>query len=147
VDEQGVRLVLAGDAAVVGDRLMLRRAIGNLLSNAIRHTERGNVVTVTLGGDASGRVELSVENAGPDIAPEHLPRLFDRFYRVSPSRANAGEGAGLGLAITHAIVQAHRASIKVTSKGGKTCFTVQFAHQKSAVVAVAREGAAPLDEP
>jgi two-component system heavy metal sensor histidine kinase CusS len=132
VDEQGVRLILAGEASVVGDRLMLRRAIGNLLSNAIRHTARGNVVTVNLGGDASGRVELSVENPGPDIGPEHLPRLFDRFYRVNPSRANAGEGAGLGLAITQAIAQAHRASLTVTSAGGQTRFSIVFLRQQGA---------------
>jgi two-component system heavy metal sensor histidine kinase CusS len=139
VDEQGVRLSLSGEAAVVGDRLMLRRAIGNLLSNAIRHTARGSVVTVTLGGDALGRVELSVENPGPDIAPEHLPRLFDRFYRVSPSRANAGEGAGLGLAITQAIAQAHGAGVNATSTGGKTRFVVEFARQLPTAVVVAGE--------
>jgi two-component system heavy metal sensor histidine kinase CusS len=132
VDERGVHLALSGEAVVVGDHLMLRRAIGNLLSNAIRHTARGNTVTVTLGRDASGVVELGVENPGPDIPPEHLPRLFDRFYRVDPSHANSGEGAGLGLAITQAITQAHRASLGVTSTGGRTRFVIVFARQESA---------------
>jgi two-component system, OmpR family, heavy metal sensor histidine kinase CusS len=132
VDERGVRLSLSGEAAVSGDQLMIRRAIGNLLSNAIRHTAHGGVVTVTLCRDASGAIELGVENPGPDIPPEHIPRLFDRFYRVDPSRASSGEGAGLGLAITQTIAQAHRASLRVTSAGGKTRFVIVFARQEGA---------------
>ena len=125
-EEHGVGLVLAGEGVVQGDRLMLRRALSNLLSNAIRHTPRGKSVGVRIEQHASGEVHLSVENAGENIEPEHLPRLFDRFYRVDPSRQKAGEGAGLGLAITKSIVEAHKATIRISSSNGSTRFTIAF---------------------
>ncbi len=124
-DEGGIGLELAGEAPVRGDRLMLRRAVGNLLSNAIRHTPPGGTVRVTIGRDRSG-ARLVVENPGAPIPPPHLARLFDRFYRVDPSRARAGEGAGLGLAITRSIVEAHGATIAVASGDGATRFEIRF---------------------
>ncbi len=123
--EQGVALRLDGTGKVAGDRLMLRRAIGNLLSNAIRHTPRGGTVHVALGTN-DGATSVSVENPGMDIAPEYLPRIFDRFYRVDPSRQSSTEGAGLGLAITQSIVRAHGGRIEVKSSGGTTRFTAVF---------------------
>ena len=125
-EEQDVGLTLAGAGAVRGDRLMLRRALSNLLSNAIRHTPRGGSVKVLIEPRNSGEIRLSVENQGEDIEPEHLPRLFDRFYRVDPSRQKASEGAGLGLAITKSIVEAHRGTIEVYSAHGSTRFSIAF---------------------
>jgi two-component system heavy metal sensor histidine kinase CusS len=125
-EEQGVSLVLAGTGIVRGDRLMLRRALSNLLSNAIRHTPRGLSVRVQIELHDSGEVELYVENPGERIEPEHLPRLFDRFYRVDPSRQKASEGAGLGLAITKSIVEAHRGAIQVYSANESTRFAITF---------------------
>ena len=126
-EEQGVRLVLAGAASVLGDRLMMRRALSNLLSNAIRHTSRGGSVKVLIEQGPSGEIGLCVENPGEDIEPEHLPRLFDRFYRVDPSRQKASsDGAGLGLAITKSIVEAHRGKIQAFSSSGTTRFEVSF---------------------
>ncbi len=125
-EERGVRLVLAGEGRARADRDMLRRAISNLLSNAIRHTPRGGEIRVTIGASRSGQTELSIENPGAPIAPEHLARLFDRFYRVDASRRKEGEGAGLGLAIAKSIVEAHGGSISASSSGA-TCrfaFTV-----------------------
>ena len=125
-DDQGIALELEGDATVAGDKLMLRRAISNLLSNAIRHAPAGSRVAVRL-SQSRGEPSLCVENAGPTIAPEHLPRLFDRFYRVDKSRVHLGaEGTGLGLAITHAIMQAHGGSVSVLSNAGTTCFCLRF---------------------
>lgn len=109
-DEGGVQLVVSGNGRVPGDRLMLRRAISNLLSNAIRHTAAGGTVEVRIGkgeGEDADEVVLSVDNPGPPLAAEHLPRLFDRFYRADPARRENAEGNGLGLAITQAIVRAH----------------------------------------
>ena len=63
---------------------------------------------------------------GEDIAPEHLPRLFDRFYRVDRSRQRASEGAGLGLAITKSIVEAHKGTIRIFSSNGSTRFAITF---------------------
>ena len=123
-EEQGVSLALAGSGTVRGDRLMLRRALSNLLSNAIRHTPRGASVNVRIDRGTSAETQLSVENPGDEIEPDHLPRLFDRFYRVDPSRQKASEGAGLGLAITKSIVEAHRGTIRAWSSTGSTRFTI-----------------------
>jgi two-component system heavy metal sensor histidine kinase CusS len=125
-EEHGVSLVLAGGGAVRGDRSMIRRALGNLLSNAIWHTPRERSVKVLIEQRSSGETHLSVENPGQDIAPEHLPRLFDRFYRVDRSRQKASEGAGLGLAITKSIVETHRGTIRIFSSNGLTRFAITF---------------------
>jgi two-component system heavy metal sensor histidine kinase CusS len=125
-EEKGVRLELSGVGCVTGDRLMLRRAIGNLLSNAIRHAPRGGLVGVRLEQGGDGAIHLAVENTGETIAAEHLPRLFDRFYRADPSRQRSGEGAGLGLAIVRSIVRAHGGEIGVTSADGVTTFRLQL---------------------
>lgn len=128
-DEKGVRLALDGDGEVWGDRLMLRRAISNLLSNALRYTPQGGTVKVGL-SEVDGLCQLTVENPGPDIAPQHLERLFERFYRADPSRQQStGEGTGLGLAITQAIVHAHQGQIAATSRDGCTCFVVRLPQQ------------------
>ena len=113
-EDSGVALRCDGSGSVTGDRLMLRRAIGNLLSNALRHTPAGGRidVAVRVAPDADGgSVRLSVANSGTPIPPEHLPRLFDRFYRVDAARRHASDGAGLGLAITRSILRAHGGDI------------------------------------
>lgn len=123
-EEREVRLTLEGGSAVVeGDPLMLRRVINNLLSNAIRHTPAGQAVTVQL-QPRGNQVEMVVANPGVPIAPEHLPRLFDRFYRVDPSRQRKGEGSGIGLAIVKSIVTAHQGEISVASDVVTTRFTL-----------------------
>jgi len=71
-------------------------------------------------------VQFVVENSGTQIPSEHLPRLFDRFYRVDPSRQTTSDGAGLGLAITKSIVDAHQATIEATSSSTKTRFEITF---------------------
>jgi len=125
-EEHGVSLVLAGTGVIRGDRLMIRRALSNLLSNAIRHTPHDGSVQVLIDQSKSGETRLSVDNPGEDIEPEHLPRLFDRFYRVDPSRQKASEGAGLGLAITKSIVEAHQGTIQASSSNGSTRFAITF---------------------
>lgn len=128
-EEKGVELATSGDAYVSGDRLMLRRAISNLLSNAIRHTPQGGHVAVRIHDTRSEGVRLSVENTGETIHPEHLPRLFDRFYRVEASRHRCSEGAGLGLAITQSILRVHGGSAQAVSKDGCTRFDLLFPAQ------------------
>lgn len=120
--DRGVRLVLVGTARVTGDRLMLQRAISNLISNALHHTESGGEVEVRL-SEERGRGRVSVTNPG-EVAKEHLPRLFERFYTGDPARRARGEGAGLGLAIVKSIVDAHRGSVTVSSSSGKTTFCI-----------------------
>lgn len=95
-EEKAVALRFVGShCRVIGDPLMLRRAISNLLSNAIRYTPAGQAVTIQL-SESAETVRPVVENPGTPIAAEHLPRLFDRFYRVDPSRQRKGEGSGIG---------------------------------------------------
>jgi len=124
--ERDVSLQLEGAGVVMGDRSMLRRAIGNLLSNAIRHSQPGGSVRVALVVTGDGDTAVTVENTGADIAPEQQPRIFDRFYRADPSRHASSEGAGLGLAITQSIIQAHDARIEASSANGMTRFTITF---------------------
>lgn len=125
-EERQIELRCSGTAVLSGDRLMLRRAISNLLSNALRHTPPRGRVTVEIARLPTA-ISLQVENSGSTIAPELLPRLFDRFFRADKSRAHPDtEGAGLGLAITQAIVEAHGGQAAVTSAEGRTCFKLRF---------------------
>lgn len=125
-EEQEVSLVLVGTGIVQGDRLMLRRALSNLLSNAIRHTPRHAAVKVIIKPEESNKIRLTFENPGESIPQEHLPRLFDRFYRVDSSRQKTSDGAGLGLAITKSIVEAHQGTIQAFSENGMTRFEITF---------------------
>lgn len=125
-EEKAIRLQQSGVGSIKGDRLMLRRAISNLLSNALRHTPAGGLVAIGIECLPTG-VELHVTNTGATIDPELLPRLFDRFFRADKARTHPEtEGAGLGLAITRAIVQAHGGSASVSSADGRTRFTLSF---------------------
>lgn len=117
-DEQGVELICAGSATVLADPLLLRRALSNLLSNALKYTPRGGRITLRA-GEADGALVLSVTDTGIGIAAEHLPKLGDRFYRVDSSRANSVEGAGLGLAIVKSIVGLHGGKLLIDSAPGR----------------------------
>jgi two-component system heavy metal sensor histidine kinase CusS len=125
-EEKGVRLTLSGDGELDGDRLMFRRAMGNLLSNAVRHSDPGSPVAVTINRGEYG-LSIHIENASDNIAPAVLPRLFDRFFRGDSSRAHpSSEGAGLGLSITKAIVQAHGGEIHALSQDRRVRFELLF---------------------
>jgi two-component system OmpR family sensor kinase len=107
---------------VHGDEARLRQVVANLIGNVVRHTPAGSPVEIGVGrrGD---RVVLEVRDHGPGIAPEHAARVFERFYRVDPSRtrdgSGTGGGAGLGMAIVAAIVEAHGGEVAlVTTEGG-----------------------------
>jgi two-component system heavy metal sensor histidine kinase CusS len=125
-EEKEVELTSEGEGAIQGDRLMIRRAISNLLSNAIRHTRIGGRVTVSIRRNGTC-VEVDVTNIGETIASEHLPRLFDRFYRADPSRSGEGSHSGLGLAIVRSIVEAHGGQVVAFSAEGMTTFRLTFA--------------------
>ncbi len=125
-DEKGVVLTHEGEGAIRGDPLMIRRAISNLLSNALRHTPSGGRVTVSILCPDAGSVAIDIANTGETIPAEHLPRLFDRFYRADPSRTGEGSHSGLGLAIVKSIVEAHGGSVSVNSVDRVTSFKLQF---------------------
>jgi two-component system heavy metal sensor histidine kinase CusS len=131
-EERGIRLAVSGEAIARGERLMIRRAIGNLLSNALNHTPRGGVVDVRLEQPRGGDARVSVENRGDGIAAEHLSRIFDRFYRIDPSRQRQTDGAGLGLAITKSIVTAHHGTVRATSSDGLTKFEISLPESAAA---------------
>jgi two-component system heavy metal sensor histidine kinase CusS len=127
-DEKNLQLSLRAPSAVpvLADRLMLRRALGNLLSNAIRHANPDSCVRVTL-AQAAEALTVTVENVGDTIAPEFLERIFDRFFRVDPARQH-GDGTGLGLAIAKSIIVGHGGTILATSSGAVTKFTIKLPH-------------------
>lgn len=113
-----------GSARIDGDRSMLRRALSNLLDNALRFTPAGGEIRVRITDQAKG-LTLTVENSGAGIDAAMLPRLFDRFYRADPARQEgSSEHAGLGLAITESIVRAHDGRIHGESEQGWTRFVI-----------------------
>ena len=122
-EERAIDVTLTGRASAHGDRAMMRRALSNLLSNALRHTPPAGRVSIEL-GEEEGWATLCVSNTGSGIAEAHLPHLFDRFYRVEASRQRDGSRTGLGLAIVKSIVEAHGGRVEVASDAQLTRFTL-----------------------
>lgn len=130
--EAGVHLEELVDPGLLvsGDEGQLRRLTVILLDNAVKYAGKGGTVTVKLENQGDG-CRLTVHNTGPAIAPEHLPRLFERFYRADAARDRAQGGYGLGLAIAKTIVDAHGGKISVTStERDGTAFTVVLPQSK-----------------
>lgn len=128
--------------AVWADPDRLGQVLTNLLDNALRHTHPGDSVVVTAAATEQS-VTVAVSDTGDGIPPEHLTRLFDRFYRVDAARDRKHGGAGIGLAIAKAFIEAHGGSIKAESAGpgaGST-FTFSVPHRP------ARRPATPVEEP
>lgn len=127
-DERSVSLLLKGECTSVQcDRSLFRRAFSNLLSNAIHHAETGSEIVVHLDQD-SINLKIVVENVGESIPANEIPKLFDRFHRVDPSRQrpDGRGGSGLGLSIVHAIISLHGGVISVTSSNRRTRFHIQI---------------------
>lgn len=125
-EDAQVTLSREGTARLVGDRSMLRRALSNLLDNALRFTPAKGEVRVRIVERPEGLC-LTVENSGDGIDGVLLPRLFDRFYRADPARQEgSSEHAGLGLAITQSIVRAHGGQIRCESADGWTRFVIEL---------------------
>lgn len=124
-EERAMRFDSRVRGSVLADPDLLRRALANLLANALRYGTVGSTVRIA-SARVDGMVELSVHNAGPAIGPEHLPHLFERFYRADAARSGGGSG-GLGLSIVQSIMQLHGGSVAVVSGADGTCFTLRFA--------------------
>jgi signal transduction histidine kinase len=126
-EQQGVELVVEAEATVPEasvDPERMARALGNLVSNALRHTPAGGRVTLAARAAPSG-VELIVADSGAGIPPEHLPNIFERFYRADAARSAETGGSGLGLAIVKSLVEAHGGQIDVESVPGRgATFTI-----------------------
>jgi len=108
----------ARDVEVFGDRDRLRQVLNNLIDNSIKYSPHGGKVLVS-SDDVDGSVRVSVADTGAGMAAEHLPRIFERFYRVDKDRSREVGGTGLGLAIVKHIIEAHGSSIDVRSEVGK----------------------------
>ncbi len=112
--------------SVLANRDLLRSLIGNLVSNAIAHTPAGGLIQLTA-AEVNHRAVVAVKDTGKGIPPEHIPHLFDRFYRVDRSRTKTSGGVGLGLAIVNTIAKLHGATLDIVSEVGKgTTISVTF---------------------
>lgn len=120
MQEADVSLRLRGDASGWVDARLLQRALSNLLSNATRHATNGSTIELLICRTGPDTVEITVENEGATVDPAHLPRLFDRFFRVDPARSHADRNHGLGLAIVGAIAHMHQGGTLADSHSGRT---------------------------
>jgi heavy metal sensor kinase len=127
-DDRRISLSLESTSVppILGDAQWLKQALINLLDNSLRYTPPGGMVTVRL-HHSDGHVHIAVRDTGHGIEPEHLPHLFDHFYRTDKARARDSGGTGLGLAIVKGIVEAHGGTVSVESQPGKgSVFTLRF---------------------
>jgi signal transduction histidine kinase len=125
--EKGLRLdVELGDGAreVYADPTALRQVLSNLVENAVRHTPAGTITVFAR--PREGGAEVGVRDTGIGIPAEHLPRIFERFYRVDPARSRAAGGTGLGLAIVRHLVEAHGGRVDATSTVGRGTTVTAF---------------------
>src|SRR5437867_2649525 len=123
-DEHHVAITCSGEGEIYADPDLFERAVGNLLDNALRFTPENGSIQIALSKHDTN-FEVAVSDNGSGIAPEHLPRIFDRFYRAESSRGS--DGAGLGLALVKSIVDLHGGSAKVESELGRgTTVTLTF---------------------
>lgn len=121
LEDAGVGLRIDGDAQLAVDVPLVKRALSNLVGNATRFAARGSTVVVAIAPEADGQFRVQVENAGETIAPDHLPRLFDRFFRADTARCcEDAQHHGLGLAIVAAIARMHAGRTVAESAAGTT---------------------------
>lgn len=124
-DDRNIVLENGLHGELPADQQLLQRALGNLLANAVRHGHSGSSIRLRR-MDEPGWCWLQVHNQGPAIAPEHLDKVFDRFYRVDPSRAEPGDSGGLGLAIVRSIMLLHGGQVRVSSDADGCVFELGF---------------------
>lgn len=124
---RGLAVEVSGDARITADPVLFRQALTNLVANAILHSGADRNIRIELGHDQAGAIVRVVDH-GVGIDAAHLPRLFDRFYRVDPARTRgSGQGTGLGLSIVKTIVDLHGGTVDVRSAHGEgTQVTLQF---------------------
>jgi len=121
-----LRFDLPERLTVTGDRDELVQVVQNLVENALKYASTGKIIDIT-GRRDDGHAELSVKDHGPGIAPEHMPRLTERFYRVSVQESRSRGGTGLGLAIVKHILNRHRGRLQIDSELGRgSTFTIRL---------------------
>lgn len=127
-EDSGVRLSIAASGSVRADPMLLRRAISNLVANAIRYTASGHAIRLEA-KQVDRTTVITVGNPGPQIADSAIPRLFDRFYRVDPARSDSASSTGLGLAIVQSIMKLHGGRVELSRSADQmTAFTLHFPH-------------------
>jgi two-component system heavy metal sensor histidine kinase CusS len=125
--EQNVAVTRQGDARVNADPMLFRRALNNVVSNALQHTPSGGQVQVSVVSEPDETVAIKVQDSGYGIGPEHLSRIFDRFYRADAARSSNPAGTGLGLAIVKSIMELHGGLVSAESRVGVgTIVTLTF---------------------
>jgi two-component system heavy metal sensor histidine kinase CusS len=125
-DDKNVAMSIEGTATVDADRALLRRALGNLIANALQYTAPGGSIRIVI-QPSPDATTIAVRDNGSGIEPRHLPHLFDRFYRTDQSRSRNAEGTGLGLAIVRSIVGLHGGTVEVESEMGRgSAFVMRF---------------------
>ncbi|PRC94075.1 heavy metal sensor histidine kinase [Solimicrobium silvestre] len=129
-DERNLKLEWHGAGLVWADANLLRRALANLLSNAVRYADEGTTISLLVKQEPAG-TSMIVENSGPTIEAHHIARLFDRFYRADASRRGSSDASGLGLSIVRSIMLLHQGTWDVTSSAGISCFTLFFPKQSN----------------
>ena len=134
-EEKGLRFVLEGDGNVDVDQPMFRRALDNLLSNAVRYSYANTLVRVSI-KSSKEIISICIENKGETIPQVYLDRIFDRFVRVDRSRQRSAVGAGLGLAITKSIVASHSGTVSVESSEQVTKFTIRLPRNLATLLSV-----------
>jgi len=126
-EEAGIMLDVDASGSLLADPMLFRRAVSNLVVNAIRYTTRGERMTIRGYPHGDAEFVIEVSNPGVGIPPEHLSRIFDRFYRVDTSRVKSQTSFGLGLAIVRSIAALHGGSVQVESvQNGLTTFRLIF---------------------
>jgi two-component system, OmpR family, heavy metal sensor histidine kinase CusS len=124
--EKGIKLIIETQAelTILGDQALLRQAFGNLIHNALAHTPPGGTITL-FAHRAGDEIVAGVRDTGTGIPPEHLPHIFDRFYRADPAREPSGR-VGLGLAIVRGILELHETQARVMSSPAGTTIEMRF---------------------
>jgi signal transduction histidine kinase len=130
------RAIEAGAETIQGDRGRLEQALQNLAANALRYAPRGTSVELRA-RLADGGIAITVTDHGPGIPPDHLPHVFDRFYKADAART-ASAGSGLGLSIVQAIAERHGGTVTVGSAPGQTVFEIRIAKPVPSVTSPGR---------
>jgi two-component system heavy metal sensor histidine kinase CusS len=125
-DDKGLRIAIAGQATVHADADLFRRALGNVLANAVRHATPGTTIDVTVQASGADAVVIAVGNTGDAVSPDDLPHLFERFYRADRARQGAAGSSGLGLAIVRSVMDLHGGSAGARCEGDRFTVTLRF---------------------
>jgi two-component system heavy metal sensor histidine kinase CusS len=133
--DRGVLISVRGQAGIYCDSMLLRRALSNLVDNALCHTPRAGHIDLTVRSSQTGVTEIEVSDSGTGISPEHLPHIFERFYQASNEErddSRPSPGFGLGLAIVRSIMDLHAGEVSVASSPGRgTTISLRFPRQKA----------------